>query len=96
MLEVSEEVARLIWSLFKSTGSVTPKAYKGRPSRLTEEMIAGIHAKLSDAPDATLMEIIDDLGLPIKKSRLSVWLHNNGYVLKKTLHQNNVQSKTVS
>jgi hypothetical protein len=33
-----------------------------------------------------LDEIIDDLKLPIKKSRLARWIKNNGYSYKKTLH----------
>ena len=83
MLKISESTVYTIWRLFKTTGSVEAKAYKGRKSRLTDEMIAAIQDKIKDEPDATLEEIVTDLNLPIKKSQLSKLLRKHNYSLKK-------------
>lgn len=82
-LEVSERVIKQIWHQYKTTGSIEPKVYPGRPSSLTNEMEASIRLKIKQEPDATLSNILVDLDLPIKKTQLSNWLIKNGYGLKK-------------
>jgi transposase len=94
-LEISISSVKSVWRLYRQTGNVQAKAYKGRPSRLTEEMISNIHYKIAKEPDSTLEELITDLGLPIKKSQLSRWLLKNGYTFKKTLYPANVQRADV-
>ena len=60
-----------ILSLHMSTGDVTPKPYPGRPSRLTDEDLEKIRLTIKEKNDITLEELIDELSLPIKKTRLS-------------------------
>jgi len=84
-LGISKHTVKLIWKNYKKTGSIEPKRNQGRKSRLSEEMEAEIHKKVKDDPDATLLEIIDELKLPIKKSQLHRWLSKNGYTFKKKL-----------
>jgi len=60
-----------ILSLQKKTGDVTPKPYPGRPSRLTNEDLEKIRLAIKEKNDITLEELIEDLSLPIKKTRLS-------------------------
>ena len=60
-----------ILALHKETGDVTPKPYKGKPCRLNEDDLEKIRAKIKEQNDITLEELIDELDLPIKKSRLS-------------------------
>ena len=74
LLGVSLPVIKLIWRLYKQTGSVEPKKNKGRTSSLTLEIETAIHNRVETEPDITLAELIDDLKLPIKKSQLSRWL----------------------
>jgi len=47
------------------------KPYKGKPCRLNEDDLEKIRAKIKEQNDITLEELIDELDLPIKKSRLS-------------------------
>jgi len=82
-LQISISSVKSVWRLYLETGSIKPKAYKGRPSSLSEEMIANIHYKIETEPDSTLEDIISSLNLPIKKSQLSVWLIKAGYTFKK-------------
>ena len=60
--------------------AILPKPYKGRTSRLTEEMKISIHKRLEEKSDSTLEDLIIDLNLPIKKTRLSDWLTQAGYI----------------
>jgi transposase len=82
-LQISISSVKSICLLHKRTGCISPKAYKGRSSRLTEEMISNIHYKIETEADSTLEEIITSLNLPIKKSQLSKWLIKAGYTFKK-------------
>jgi len=72
-----------LWRLFKQTESLEPKPYTGRPSRLTDDMIASIDTQIQTHPDATLVTIIEELDLPIGKSQLQKVLVKRGYSLKK-------------
>jgi len=85
-LQVSDSSVEAIWNLYRKTGDISPIPYIGRKSRLSEEMINSINKKLEAEPDATLEEIILDLKLPIKKSRLSIFLIRQGYTVKKKLY----------
>ena len=82
-LKISISTVTKIWKRHRETGSIEPEPYKGRPSCLTAEMIEGIRTKVKVQPDASLEEIIEDLDLPIKKSRLSAWLIQEGLSYKK-------------
>ena len=60
-----------ILALQRETNDVTPKPYPGRPSRLSIEDLEKIRLAIKEKNDITLEELIDELALPIKKSRLS-------------------------
>jgi transposase len=74
-----------IWKQYKETGSFEPVPYPGRKPLLSEEKWADILALVAKEPDKTLEEIIQELDLPIRKSRLSVLLIRAGYSFKKRL-----------
>jgi len=86
IFDVGEDTVFRLWRLFKQTESLDPKGFKGRPSRLTDDMIVAIDNKINDQPDATLSKIIEDLNLPIGKSQLQRFLVKRGYSRKKKLY----------
>ena len=72
-----------ILALHKKTNDVTPKPYLGRPSRLTEEDLEKIRLAIQEKNDITLEELIDELDLPIKKTRLSEIINGMNLPFKK-------------
>ena len=60
-----------ILALHRDTNNVTPKPYPGRQSRLTTQDLERIRLAIKEKNDITLEELIEELNLPIKKSRLS-------------------------
>lgn len=82
-LLVSERSVTAIWRLYRETGSCLPTPYPGRQPILTSEKWGEILKLVTEEPDKTLDEIIDELSLPIHKSRLSVLLIESGYSFKK-------------
>jgi len=60
-----------ILALHKKTNNITPKPFPGRPSKLTAEDLDKIRATIQEKNDITLEELIDELDLPIKKTRLT-------------------------
>ena len=82
-LNVSLSSVNRIWSQYKRTNSIAPKARPGRTPSLSDAKIEEIKAAVKKEPDITLEELIDSLELPIKKSRLSVILIKMGLTYKK-------------
>jgi len=82
-LNISERSVTTIWRLYRETGSYLPMPYPGRQPILTPEKWEEIKALVKSDPDKTLDEIIEELDLPIHKSRLSVLLIESGYSFKK-------------
>jgi transposase len=82
-LKISERSVTTIWRLYRETGSYLPTPYPGRTPILTPEKWDEIKGLVTNAPDKTLEEIIEELALPIRKSRLSVLLIKAGYSFKK-------------
>jgi transposase len=74
-----------ILNLHKATNGIVPKPYPGRQSSLTQKQISEICKTVKGENDITLDELIEKLGLPIKKSRLSVILIKMGFSFKKRL-----------
>ena len=72
-----------ICRLNKKTNDITPKPFRGRQSILSTEQLEEIRKTVENENDITLEELIDKLGLPIKKSRLSVILIGMGFSFKK-------------
>jgi len=82
-LEISARSVSRIWKLYKETESIQPKKQPGRKSSLTEADIEQIRKTVKHQPDMTLEELIEELNLPIKKSRLSEILIEMGLSFKK-------------
>jgi transposase len=92
-LDVSKGSVGKIWKLFRDSGSYLPAPYPGRKSLLSAGQWEEIKALVNIEPDKTLDEIIEELALPIHKSRLSVLLIEAGYSFKK--RQPTQRNKTV-
>jgi transposase len=82
-LQISERSVTTIWRLYRETGSYLPTPYPGRTPTLSAEKWEEIKTLVGNFPDKTLEEIIVELALPIRKSRLSVLLIQGGYSFKK-------------
>jgi transposase len=82
-LQISKSSVGKIWKLFNATGSYLPIPYPGRKAILTAEKFEEVKLFVVGHPDATLDEIIEELSLPIHKSRLSVLLIEAGLSFKK-------------
>jgi len=62
-----------------------PTPYKGRLPRLSESTLDEIRLTINVFPDITLIELIENLSLPIKKSQLSKLLIKLGFSFKRRL-----------
>ena len=82
-LLISERSVTSIWRLYRDSGSFSPIPYTGRKPVMPAEKWADVIKLVTDQPDKTLDEIIEELSLPIHKSRLSVLLIEAGYSFKK-------------
>ena len=82
-LKISERSVTTIWRLYRETGSYSPTPYPGRKPILSDKKWEEIKTLVTNYPDKTLDEIIEELELPIRKSRLSVLLIEAGYSFKK-------------
>lgn len=82
-LNVSKSSVGKIWKLYNDTGSYLPTPYPGRQPLLSVEKWEAVKTLVANEPDKTLDEIIEELALPIHKSRLSVLLIEAGYSFKK-------------
>jgi len=81
--KVSKSTVDKIWNRYQNTGSSQGKAHKGRNSIITGEIEEKIREKIKEENDITLEELIEELNLPIKKSRLSELLIQWGISFKK-------------
>ena len=72
-----------IFALHREKKDISPKPYPGRKPTLTTEHKDKIRATVEAKRDITLEELIDELDLPIKKSRLSEVLIDMDFSFKK-------------
>jgi transposase len=82
-LNVCKSSVGKIWKLYRDTGNYEPTPYPGRKPIISAEKWASVLVLVAKEPDKTLEEIIDELDLPIQKSRLSFLLIKAGYSFKK-------------
>ena len=85
-LKISERSVATIWKRYQKTESFEPTAYPGRTPLMTAEKFEEVKIFVAKNSDATLDEIIEEIGLPIHKSRLSVLLIEAGLSFKKRLY----------
>jgi len=92
-LDISKSAVASIWGLFRRTNSIAPKPYLGRKPVFTDDMKEKVVQRIKEQPDMTLEELIDELELPIQKSRLSEWLIERGltYKKKRSTQRNNLE-----
>ena len=81
--KVSKSTIDKVWSRYNKTGDGSAIPYTGRKSKITPETEEKIRLKISENNDMTLEELIEELDLPIKKSRLSALLISWGFSFKK-------------
>ena len=72
-----------ILALHKKTNDITPKPFPGRPSRLSADDLEKIRLAIREKNDITLEELIDELDLPIKKTRLAEIINGMNLPFKK-------------
>jgi len=82
-LQISKSAVGKIWRLYRNTGSWLPTPYPGREPIMTATQFEEVKIFVAKNPDATLEEIIEEMSLPIQKSRLSVLLIRAGLSFKK-------------
>jgi transposase len=70
-----------IWKLYRTTGSYQPKPYKGNNRKITSQTEEKIRQTISEKPDITLQELIDELSLNVGESGLSRRLKKMGLTL---------------
>jgi len=85
-LEISKSSVGTIWGLYRKTGDYRAKPYPGAKPKMTAEKWKEVETLIAKEPDKTLEEIIEELQLPIRKSRLSVLIIKAGYSFKKSQH----------
>jgi transposase len=85
-LEISVRSVSRIWKLYNETESIQPKKRPGRKSSLDDATIEQIRMTVKQQPDMTLEELIEELSLPIRKSRLAVILTRMNLSFKKRLY----------
>jgi transposase len=82
-LDLSVRSVSRIWKLYNETKSIQPKKRPGKKSSIDAAKIEQIRNAVKQQPDLTLEELIDNLSLPIKKSRLAVILTRMNLSFKK-------------
>ena len=85
-LEISVRSVSRIWKQYSETKSIQSAKPTGRKPSLDEAKIEELCSAVKRQPDLTLEELIDELELPIKKSRLAVILDSIGLSFKKRLY----------
>lgn len=69
-----------------SRENLEPKHRSGRPGSLTDDHLLRIRKAINEQSDITLEELIEQLDLPVKKSRLSEVLIDMDLPFKKRLY----------
>ena len=73
-----------VWDKYTATGNYEAEPQNsGRKPLVSDETMGRVVAKIKEAPDTTLSELIEELNLPIAKSALSERLIKLGMTYKK-------------
>ncbi len=73
-----------VWDKYTESGSWAPEPHnKGRKPLVSEEAMDEVVSKIREAPDMTLLELIDEFDLPISQAALSKRLIGLGMRYKK-------------
>ena len=92
--EVNKSTITKLWSLYRETGSYEARPNpNGRKPNLSSQQLAQITKKISEQPDVTLQELIDELRLPVCVSALCRTVNNKlGFCFKKNLTRHRAKS----
>jgi transposase len=82
-LGISISTIDKVWKRFKETGSFLPTPYTGRKSNIGTETDERIRNTIKEIPDITLVELIEELSLPLSISGLYRKLNRMGLSYKK-------------
>jgi len=83
-LFVCERTVTRVWNKFRIEGSYEPRpANSGRKPVISDEAMGTVVDKIKEQPDITLLELIDELKLPMSESGLSRRLKRLGLTFKK-------------
>ena len=75
--EVSESAIERLLALYRATGSYEPRVHmRGRKPRLSPEQLEAVRARILEQPDITLVELIEELALPLCESALCRIVNN--------------------
>ena len=75
--EVSESAVERLLALYRSTGSYEPREHKrGRKPRLSPEQLDAVRMRILAQPDIALLELIEELKLPVCESALCRTVNN--------------------
>lgn len=68
---VSESAIERLLALYRETGSYEPRPHRrGRKPRLTPERLEQVREKILEQPDISLLELIEEMHLPLCESAL--------------------------
>jgi transposase len=83
--EISESAIERLLALYRSTGSYEPRIHhRGRKPRLTLDQLESVRVRILAQPDISLLELIEELNLPVCESALCRTVNNKlGLVRKK-------------
>ena len=74
---VCESAVVRIWRLYQHTGSYEPRPHSlGRKPRLTAEQLEAVKTRIVEQPDISLLELIEELQLPLCESALCRIVNN--------------------
>jgi len=91
---VCESAVVRIYRLYRDTGSYEPRPHSlGRKPRLTSEQLEAVKARIVEQPDISLMELIEELRLPLCESALCRIINNKLGLRRK---KNGTRSRTES
>jgi len=92
--KVSVSTIDKLMALYRQTGEYTPRPLNnGRKPRLTEKQLEEIKEKIIEQPDISLMELIEEMKLPVCESALCRTINNKLGLRRK---KNDSRSRTKS
>jgi len=75
--EVSESAIERLLALYRATGSYEPRPLnRGRKPRLKAEQLEAVKKRILEQPDISLLELIEELNLPVCVSALCRTVNN--------------------
>ena len=91
---VCESTINKLMALYRETGNYTPRPLNnGRKPKLTTEQLEAVRTRILEQPDVGLLELIDEMQLPLCESALCKIVNNKLELRRK---KNGSRSRTKS